>query len=184
MYSTHLTDELIDKIGEAIETPAHARAAIGSLGISHGAFYNWMRKGTLMPDSMYGRLRRRVALAECNRELHLTELVYKGATKDAKWAAWLLERLYPERWGAYAMPGHEGDIAEQFDLDAAPDLEGLSGEEIAALAAAAEILDRRESAAAGGGEAGARPAPPDPVHDVHIPELPRQLAPPADRDET
>lgn len=184
MFHTRLDDEMIERIGKAIETPAHARAAIGSLGISHGAFYDWMRKGTIAPHSIFGKLRRRVALAESRRELHLTELVYQGAAKDAKWAAWLLERLYPERWGAYAMPGHEGDIHEQFDLDAAPDLEGLSGEEIAALAAAAEILDRRESGTAEGGAAGERAAPPDPVHDVHIPELPRQLAPPPDRGET
>ena len=184
MFHTKLTEDLVEKIGVAIETPAHARAAIGSLGVSHGAFYEWMRKGMIQPNSLFGKLRRRVQLAEARRELHLTELVYAGAAKDAKWAAWLLERLYPERWGAHAIPGHEGDIHDQLDLDAAPDLEGLSGEEVAALAAAAEIIERVQSRRSGGGAEAAREGFADRVHEVDIPGLPRQLAPPSDSGET
>ena len=184
MFHTKLDEALIEKIGVAIETPAHARAAIGSLGVSHGAFYEWMRKGMVQPHSIFGQLRRRVQLAESNRELHLTELVYKGAAKDAKWAAWLLERLYPERWGPYALPGHEGNIDEQLDLEATPDLEGLTGEEIAALALAAEILERRGAGDPRSGEAPARARRPDRVHEVHIPALPPALASPPDREET
>ncbi len=184
MFHTRLDDDLIERIGLAIETPAHARAAIGSLGVSHGAFYEWMRKGLLMPHSIFGKLRYRVALAESRRELELTKLVHQGAEKDAKWAAWLLERLYPERWGVYAIPGREGNVEEQLDLEAVPDLEGLTGDELAALAAAAEILERRQSGSTAGGPERARPTRADPVYDVHIPELPRQLAPPPDREET
>lgn len=180
LFKTSLTDEIVEKIGVAIETPAHTSAAVGSLGVSRASFYSWMRKGRVAPYSIYGKLRERVLLAESRRELHLCSIVHQAAHDDAKWAAWLLKCLYPERYSENALSQPDYDESDAFSIDPCADLEGLTPDDLETLARAAEILERIGGRDAEGGPTGARPDGADPVHEVHIPRIPNELAPRSD----
>ncbi len=175
---------MVEEIGLAIETPAPTSTAISALGISHTAFYNWMRKGQIVPYSVYGRLRKRVLIAESQRELHLLEIVHKAAPKDWKAAQWLARVVCPQRYRDDAPLPISYDEPDTFAIDATTDLESLTPDELQTLARAADILERLGSGTAANGEARERASQLDPVHDVHIPRLPGQLAPPSDSEET
>ena len=187
IHSKKITEELIEEIALAIETPCHTRAALASVGCGHTQFYEWMKIGMRAPLSIYGQLRKRILVAESTREKQLTKLVHDGALKDARWAAWLLERLYPERWGPNALPAPDDEADAYMLNDANLALDALPDDELEILERAAEILERL--GAAHGVPAisvEAREKQADPVLPLHVPGGPRvppQLAPPIGSDE-
>jgi transposase len=93
-------------------TPATVAAVLGNLaagnyietscaaaGISKQTFYSWKEKGEEDPDSAYGEFLELVERARAQAEAANLRIIRKAATDSWQAAAWLLERVYPERYG-------------------------------------------------------------------------------------
>lgn len=182
-FRAHLTEELIGQLCDAIGKPNHTRTALALCDVSHGAFYNWMRRGMLVPDSIYGMLHSNIRRAEAERASSLVDIIHRATKEDPANARWLLSRLEPSQFGPFITPEIPIEDEGVGDTDAA--LEKMSNEQLRELERAAEILER-------GGEAekfvdvqassGTQRS--DRVHRVDLPALPDRLAPSPSRKKT
>lgn len=100
-----LTDEVRDRVVEALSRGASRRAAANHAGVSEATLAEWVRRGEQAGEksTRLVAFARAVEVAEGMGELALVEnirLAGQGACPgDWKASAWLLERRYPERYG-------------------------------------------------------------------------------------
>lgn len=105
-----LTDETIEKICEAIRAGSYPESAAEFAGISVRTFWRWFDRGTKVRSGIYKRFVRAVQKAERDGEVALAAMVRKGAPKDWRAAAFLLERRYAERWARKEQVNVSGEV--------------------------------------------------------------------------
>ncbi len=93
-----LTPEVADTIVTSLRAGNYIQVACRSAGISRQAYGDWMRKGAQKPGP-YRQFRERVERALAEGEVRNVALISQAAKESWTAAAWLLERMYPERWG-------------------------------------------------------------------------------------
>lgn len=171
-----LTPTLVDAICGSIAKGNYAATACAGVGLNRRTYYRWLQLGHEKPDGPYGEFERRVRLAEAEREENLVEMIADAAKGkgdepgDWRAAAWMLERMLPEKYGPHATIRHEGEIAHNMQSDVELALEGLEDDELDQLV---ELLGK---AANGRRTASEGEAPPDSLRDVHGRGLPALMA--------
>lgn len=97
---TKLTDDLIERICEAIEVGNYFDVACASVGISRNTRLDWLKKGSDKPNSIYGRFSCAVLEAQANAEMMAVTRLNKLSTMSWQATAWTLQRRFPKRWGS------------------------------------------------------------------------------------
>ncbi len=93
-----LTDDVTAKVVDALKRGNFREPAARYAGVSFGTMCNWMSYGKKNPDSIYGKFREAVILAEQEAELTVVDRIMRASESDLKAAFWFLERRFPERW--------------------------------------------------------------------------------------
>jgi hypothetical protein len=130
----------VDEVCALIADGNYTRTAVQIVGkFAIRSLHRWIQKGEADPDSIYGEVTRRVRQAEAAREQTLLALVKKGTEPhgdrpgDWRAAAWMLERLHPERYSASATVRHEGSIDHMIRPSEEIALEALSDDQLEQL---------------------------------------------------
>jgi hypothetical protein len=109
-----ISEVIIAKLEASLREGNYVQTAVKASGISHGSFYNWMKRGlsSAPEDKLYRELRERVERARAEGEQMLVGSIATRALTDWRAAAWLLERGYPEHWvraSVNARPNEDDD---------------------------------------------------------------------------
>lgn len=99
---TKLTPELIAKAYELIKAPNYAKTVYQALGISHTSYYAWIKKGEEWKDGddpLYLAFVESIKKGEAEGEQELLGIVKTAAKRNWTAAAWMLERMHPEKYG-------------------------------------------------------------------------------------
>ena len=70
------------------------------LGIDAAILRRWISKGKAESKSPYAAFEEEFRKAKGDAQIRLLARVHKAAEEDARAAQWLLERLWPEQYGA------------------------------------------------------------------------------------
>jgi hypothetical protein len=95
-----LTEQLKDNLLALIRAGNYVPVACRAIGISRQVWDDWMRRGASEdPDyADYAALRLGVDRALASAEARNVAVIAQAATDNWQAAAWLLERVYPERY--------------------------------------------------------------------------------------
>ena len=85
------TPETVDKITQAIRLGATYQLACNYAGITYETFNQWRKSKPEFSEA--------ITQAEGDAAIKWLALVNKGAQDLPQWAAWMLERRYPEMYG-------------------------------------------------------------------------------------
>lgn len=96
-----LTRELADQLVALLRAGNYIAVAVRAAGISRPLFYQWLDRGAsdAPEDAEYAELRERVDEAKAHAEARSVAAIANASRDNWQAAAWLLERMYPERWG-------------------------------------------------------------------------------------
>jgi hypothetical protein len=96
-----LTPETADRLVSLIKAGNYLSVAVRAAGISRALFYQWLDRGAsdAPEDAEYAELRTRVENAKAEGEARNVAAIASAARENWQAAAWLLERMYPDRWG-------------------------------------------------------------------------------------
>ena len=132
---TKLTDEIQQKILQALAAGNYQDTAAAYAGISTSTFYNWLERGKTervrisagekpkKTEEPYVEFVDAIESARAQAEVRSVALIQKAAN-DGTWqaAAWYLERSHPQRWGRLnrtEISGPEGGpIETKIDIEA------------------------------------------------------------------
>ena len=107
-----LDEQTTELIVTMLRAGNYVDTAVSAAGVARSTYYDWLRRGdpagTDPADEVYRVFRDRIEKAQAEGEARNVALISKQAPSDWKAAAWILERLYPERW-ARASQRSEGD---------------------------------------------------------------------------
>lgn len=94
------TDEKIEAVAKLIKLGVPPLTAAVSKGIKEEEFVEWMRRGetNATGDYRYARFYDAVSSSQADAESLLVGRIRSAATDNWQAAAWLLERLFPERY--------------------------------------------------------------------------------------
>jgi hypothetical protein len=99
---TKLDGPMADRIEQVLRAGAYMETAATVAGISYGQFKEWMKRGDPAGrerrDAPYRELRVRVEQARAEGEARNVGIIARAANENWQAAAWLLERMYPDRW--------------------------------------------------------------------------------------
>lgn len=115
---TLLTDEVADLLVASLRYGNYVTVASRSAGISWATFKVWMVRGR-EGEEPYAALRERVEKARAEGQVRLVAIVAKAAETDWRAANWLLERQWPDQWGAVS-------VRVRAEAEAQPELEELT----------------------------------------------------------
>jgi hypothetical protein len=103
---TKLTPDVADVVVENLRAGNYVQTAARAAGISRQTFADWMRRGrsTKTEDAPFREFAERVEQARAECEAENVKIIADAARESWSAAAWLLERLYPERWGRPSSP--------------------------------------------------------------------------------
>ena len=96
---TKLTDEVREKICEAIRKGNYLETAAAYAGIGISTFYDWIRRGDQTRGSKFSDFSEAVKKARAEAEAHAVAVIRDAAHNSWQAAAWWLERSFPDRWG-------------------------------------------------------------------------------------
>lgn len=85
------TPETVDKLTQAIRLGATYQLACNYAGITYETFNQWRKSKPEFSEA--------ITQAEGDAAIKWLALVNKGAQDLPQWAAWMLERRYPEMYG-------------------------------------------------------------------------------------
>lgn len=105
---TKLTNEVQEKILQAIRGGNYREVAARWAGIDPVTLTRWMRRGEQGRRGPYVQFCQAVLEAEQQAELRAVALIMKGAASDPNHAKWWLERKFHERWGRRERTEHTG----------------------------------------------------------------------------
>lgn len=108
---TKLTDALFRAFIELFLKGSFRETACRELGVGYRTFVRWMKLGRTNPNGLYGQFRRGVLAAEARSQNRLLDRVHAAVLEDWKAAAWILERKFPDLFGAYR--GELGELKRQ-----------------------------------------------------------------------
>ena len=94
---TKLTPTLQDEIVKRIRAGNYIKVACQAVGISHTAYFDWIKKGEegISPYSEFLYLVKR---AESAAHVHFVAIIASQAPTQWQAAAWWLERKFPDKW--------------------------------------------------------------------------------------
>lgn len=97
-----ISADRVARLAELLEAGVALETAASAVGIARRTIYNWLERAEEVDaPEVCVRFAERIEKARSACEADLVERVAKEAREDWKAAAWLLERLFPER---YARP--------------------------------------------------------------------------------
>ena len=96
---TKLTPETTDRLIQAIRMGSTYELACRYAGITYQTFLNWKEKAALGKDKIAIELFEGIARAEGEAAIKWLAIIEKHATDNPAWAAWKLERRYPDMYG-------------------------------------------------------------------------------------
>lgn len=121
MARLKLTRKLIDRAYELIKAPNYAITVYKALGISEGTYYNWLKAGEEAEASiakgekpsgananLYLEFLRSIKKGEAEGEQKLLAVIETASKRNWTAAAWMLERMHPDRYGRFERIQHEG----------------------------------------------------------------------------
>ena len=132
---TKLSDEVRERIVQAIRAGNYADAAAQSAGISPSTYYRWMARGEQEASGAFHAFREAVVRAEAEAEVHAVAIVRRAMGDDWRAAVAYLERRYPARWRrrqTTELTGPDGGPIRTHSSSGL-DLSKLSDEELALL---------------------------------------------------
>ena len=95
-----LTPEMANMIVGMLQAGITVTIACETAGINIKTFERWVNKGKeAEPGTNYALFADGVKKARAMGEVNLVNILQKWAPKEPKWAAWLLERMFGERYG-------------------------------------------------------------------------------------
>lgn len=94
-----LTDEVANRVLDAIALGATHKTACRAAGIGTSTFYSWLQKGLQGESGPFLEFRDAVHMVEAKRECEALACIYEAEKADWRAAAWFLSRRHPERWG-------------------------------------------------------------------------------------
>lgn len=119
---TLLTPELTDQIAKTLSAGTYLSVAARAAGISPDTLDDWLHKGR-EGDKRYVDLLVRVERARAEGEARNVTHIARAAATSWQAAAWLLERMYPERWGRVSVrlrdeePPAPAELETDLDFD-------------------------------------------------------------------
>lgn len=116
--TTYLSAELIKTICKLVERGNYPETAAVASGVPARTFWDWMKAGR-SGQAPYEDLIIAVDRARAKAEADLLEVVRRGDTKtkrQAKAAAWILERTRSKRFGAVIRHRVEDEVAKMLDI--------------------------------------------------------------------
>ncbi len=122
MNEWQLTKSVPSELGSKL-TPAIVATVLGNLaagcyietacaaaGISKQTYYNWLEHAEEDPDSAYAEFAALVEKARAQAEAANLRIIRKAANDSWQAAAWLLERVYPDKYGMRNRTTHDGGM--------------------------------------------------------------------------
>lgn len=101
-----------DEIANLIRMGNFVEVAAKCVGISKGAFYQWLKKGRrdrrAGVKSVYSEFADKIEKAGALAEGRFVSIIAKAAEEQWTAAAWWLERTKPQRWGKKDKLEHSG----------------------------------------------------------------------------
>ena len=92
---TTLTPRVVDKLTLLLANGVPVNVAAAAAGVSRATLYRWLGR----EEPQFAELRARVAEARAQGELALVLQIVRESRTRWQSAAWLLERIAPERYG-------------------------------------------------------------------------------------
>jgi hypothetical protein len=135
MANSKCTEEVIDKLEEAIRLGAVYEHACNYAGISYQTFRNWILQGEQAKSGQKKEFVKRIRKAEGDATKKWLGMI-EAAARDGNWpaAAWKLERRYPSDYGKHIKQKVE---SQNINID----LSELTDEQLKRLAAGESIVD-------------------------------------------
>lgn len=96
---TKLTPETTDRLLQAIRMGSTYEIACHYAGITYQTFLNWKAKAANGTDSLAVELFEGITRAEGEAAVKWLAIIEKHAAENPAWAAWKLERRYPQMYG-------------------------------------------------------------------------------------
>ena len=100
---TKLTRKLIAEAVEGIEKGHYAKTVCQALGISENTYYTWLKKGEEQIENdergVFREFYESVKKAQAEGEQELLQIIRDTAARNWTAAAWMLERMHPEKYG-------------------------------------------------------------------------------------
>lgn len=112
---TKLNDEVIKKLTQAIRVGATYEIACMYAGITYQTFQNWRHAAESKTSGPEFDLFEAITRAEGEAAIKWLALIEKHADADAHWAAWKLERRYPEHYGRTVTDKRNYDMSKLSD---------------------------------------------------------------------
>jgi len=120
MAKLKLTDELIEKAKNYIAFGMTAEDTYTVLSVSKGSWFSWLKRGKEAAennypkkDAIFRRFYETIEKAKLAREITYIERIDKASNDEWRAAAWLLEKLYPEKYAKRAIEAkvqHSGAV--------------------------------------------------------------------------
>ena len=107
-----LTAETANKIVDILQAGITMEIACQAVGFPPTTVYRWIEKGKAQPPGHpYREFGEAIAKARALCEIDLVQMIRKSAPQNSDDAKWLLERMFPARYGkhvALALQGADG----------------------------------------------------------------------------
>lgn len=94
-----MTTKIDAAILQSLANGGYVETSCVAAGITKRTFYNWLEKAEEDEDSVYAEFADLVEKARAQAELANIAIIKAAAVENWQAAAWLLERVYPERYG-------------------------------------------------------------------------------------
>jgi hypothetical protein len=123
-HASKFTPATADLIVQLLSAGNYITVAVRAAGVSRQQFHEWLERGTsgLDADVEYADFRERVELAKAQGESRNVAHIASAARENWQAAAWLLERMYPDRWGRVSVRLRDApEDAEPIERAADPD---------------------------------------------------------------
>lgn len=141
-----LTDEVQEKICEALRQGNFRAVAAAYAGVGYTTVHKWLAKGRAKPRGRYGAFRRAVLDAESLVERRCVAVVIKaGLEGDVKSAQWWLEHKARKRWANTQKHELSGPGGKPIEVKKTLDLSKLTPAQLDALISLDPSLDTSKS---------------------------------------
>lgn len=108
-----LSEETITKLCAYVRTGINPDVAASAEGIPLQTLYSWLDRGRAEPGTIYSEFVDRLIQAKAQGEvLHVQRIVALGGARESQW---ILERMYPEKWGLKRPEGKKTESLKAID---------------------------------------------------------------------
>jgi transposase len=94
-----LTPAVVATVLGNLAAGCYVETACAAAGIGKSTYYSWLERAEEDPDSAYAEFAALVEKARAQAEAANLRIIRKAANDSWQAAAWLLERVYPEKYG-------------------------------------------------------------------------------------